>query len=359
MDKARGAGDDRTAILVIRNPRVHHWTTTSITSRFLVDLLDAAGEPPDDLLAAAGVSRDALATPDVALPLAAFDELWRRGAARQPDIGIRMVERFPEGQMHVLAHLALRSATVADAIRDVCRYASVTSPADHLSFETQGGVARFHYACLPSAGRNPWMAEHYLSMATVFLNRALQRPLPLARVAFVGARQAPLDTYVHRFGIAPEFAAAHNALSFPCEVLDWPLQTHDAYLHAVLERVAQLRRAPVADPVLDDTRRDIARALLTGASPTIETIAAGAGLGPRALRDRLARQKTTFRQVLDDSRRDLAREHLGRGLSVTETAYLLGFSEPAALQHACKRWFSLSAGDLRRQLVAERDPLAG
>ncbi len=358
MDKAEGAGDDRTALLVIRDPRVLPWTTTSITSRYLVALLDAAGEPPDDLLADAGVSRDVLATPDVALPLTTFDELWRRGAARQPDIGIRMVERFPEGQMHVLAHLALRSATVAGAIRDVCRYASVTSPADRLAFDMQDGIVSFHYACPPSAGCNPWMAEHYLSMATVFLSRALQRILPLSRVAFVGARQAPLETYVQRFGIAPEFGAARNALSFPAEVLDWPLQTHDAYLHAVLERVARLRQVPVTDPVLDDTRRDVARALLTGASPTIEAVAAEAGLSPRALRERLARQKTTFRQVLDDSRRDLAREHLGRGLSVTETAYLLGFSEPAALQHACKRWFSLSAGDLRRHLAAERDPLA-
>ena len=34
-----------------------------------------------------------------------------------------------------------------------------------------------------------------------------------------------------------------------------------------------------------------------------------------------------------------------------EIAYLLGFSEPSAFQHACKRWFDKSAGDLRKQLI--------
>ncbi len=34
-----------------------------------------------------------------------------------------------------------------------------------------------------------------------------------------------------------------------------------------------------------------------------------------------------------------------------EIAYLLGFSEPSAFQHACKRWFDKSAGELRKQLI--------
>ena len=40
-------------------------------------------------------------------------------------------------------------------------------------------------------------------------------------------------------------------------------------------------------------------------------------------------------------------------MTVGEIAYLLGFSEPAALQHACKRWFGLPVGELRRQWAGE------
>ena len=48
---------------------------------------------------------------------------------------------------------------------------------------------------------------------------------------------------------------------------------------------------------------------------------------------------TAFEQVLDELRCRLARDYLtGRRLSVNETAYLLGFSDPAAFSRAFKRW---------------------
>ena len=79
----------------------------------------------------------------------------------------------------------------------------------------------------------------------------------------------------------------------------------------------------------------------------MQQVAAACGFSVRALRERLAQEQASFRRLLDEVRRDLAREHLARGLSVTETCYLLGFSEPSAFQHACKRWFGHAAGELR------------
>jgi len=87
--------------------------TTSIATRHLVALLDAAGQPPEDLLAQAGVARAQLDSPDLSFPLDGFRELWARAAALQPDIGLAMIERFPPGQMHMLAHLAMRARTSA------------------------------------------------------------------------------------------------------------------------------------------------------------------------------------------------------------------------------------------------------
>lgn len=327
--------------------------TTSIASRYLVALLDDAGQPVDALLSAAGVTREALAVPDCAMPLDAFRELWARAAAIKPDIGITLVERFPAGQMHILAHLALRSPTVSAAIEDVCRYASVTSPADHLRLDRHDGHARFSYECRAPAASNPWMAEHYLSMSVLFLSRAIDRPLPIRAVEFAAPAQAAAAVYRQRFGIDPRFETGHNALVFDAQALQWPLTTHDAYLHAILERVAQARSTPAADSILDIARREIAKTLLQGTVPLVDVVAATCRLGTRALRDRLSKVQTTFRQLLDEVRRDLAREHLARGLSVNETAYLLGFSEPAAFQHACRRWFGVPAGEVRKQAAAE------
>jgi len=133
--------------------------------------------------------------------------------------------------------------------------------------------------------------------------------------------------------------------------MDWPLPTRDAYLHAILENVAKSRAAPV-DDFVEGVRRAVAQSMLAGAVPTLEVVAKACRVSVRTLRERLRRQDLGFRTLLDQARQDLAREHLARGLSVTETAALLGFSEPAAFQHACRRWFGASAGQFRKQLGA-------
>lgn len=348
MDKARGRGDDSSVPKVIPDaPAVNGWTTTSIASRHLVALLDDAGQPPDALLAQAGVHRADLALPDFPLPLATFRGLWQRAAQVRPDIGLTLVNRFPAGQMHVLAHLAMRSATVSAALAEVSRHAGITSAADRVALDTSGPQAWFSYATAPSAPDNPWMAEHYLTQLTVFLARACGRPLPIIAVEFSGPPQAPEAAYLQRFGVAPRFGTGHNRLAFDAGVLAWPLLTHDAYLHAILERVAQAHAPAPRDALLVQVRREIDTALLQGRVPTLGAVAAACGLGVKALRARLVQHGTGFRPLLDQGRRELVRDHLARGLSISETACLLGFSEPAALQHACRRWFGQSAGELQ------------
>ena len=324
-------------------------TTTSIASRFLVGLLDEARRPPDDLLARAGVERRALASPECAMPLAPFRELWARAAELQPDIGLRLLERFPPGQMHILAHLALRNATVKAAIDDACRFAGLTSANDQLSLEHVGACARLGYATFGTAPSNPWMAEHYLSMIVVFLARSTGQALPIESVEFQAPAQAPIESYEQRFGVRPRFGSTRNAISFDARALDWPLSTSDDYLHAILERVALARGATTqAHSIAAMARSEVARYLLRGETPSMQDVASACGMNARALRERLAQEQASFRRLLDEVRRDLAREPLARGLSVSETCYLLGFSEPAAFQHACKRWFGHAAGELRR-----------
>jgi AraC-like DNA-binding protein len=57
-----------------------------------------------------------------------------------------------------------------------------------------------------------------------------------------------------------------------------------------------------------------------------------------------------FAAVLDGLRRQLALHYLhGRKASVNETAYLLGFSEPAAFSRAFKRWTGMSLWGAMRE----------
>jgi AraC-like DNA-binding protein len=82
---------------------------------------------------------------------------------------------------------------------------------------------------------------------------------------------------------------------------------------------------------------------------SMDAIAAKLALSRRTLHRRLKAEGATFEQVLDDLRRQLAHDFLAaRKVTVSETAYLLGFSDPAAFSRAFKRWTGESPSALRR-----------
>jgi AraC-like DNA-binding protein len=71
----------------------------------------------------------------------------------------------------------------------------------------------------------------------------------------------------------------------------------------------------------------------------MDTIASRMGVSRQTLFRRLKAEGVTFEQVLDALRHRLALDYLdSRKVSVNETAYLVGFSDPTAFSRAFKRW---------------------
>jgi AraC-like DNA-binding protein len=81
---------------------------------------------------------------------------------------------------------------------------------------------------------------------------------------------------------------------------------------------------------------------------SMDSVAAKMGLSRSMLFRRLKAESTTFETVLDELRRTMALDYLNtKKVSVSETAYLVGFSEPAAFSRAFKRWTGSSPGSVR------------
>ena len=75
----------------------------------------------------------------------------------------------------------------------------------------------------------------------------------------------------------------------------------------------------------------------------MEIVASKLGMSRQTLYRNLKSEGATFETVLDELRHKMAVNFLsGRKVSVNETAYLVGFSEPAAFSRAFKRWTGVS-----------------
>ena len=83
---------------------------------------------------------------------------------------------------------------------------------------------------------------------------------------------------------------------------------------------------------------------------SMDGIASQLGLSRQSLFRKLKSEGVTFEEVLDGLRHKLALRYLnGDGLSVKETAFRLGFSEPASFSRAFKRWTGTSPLAARRK----------
>jgi AraC-like DNA-binding protein len=94
------------------------------------------------------------------------------------------------------------------------------------------------------------------------------------------------------------------------------------------------------------TRANVERALmpiLHMGEARMDGVARKLGTSRQTLSRRLKAEGTTFEKVLDELRHRMALNYLsGKKVSVNETAYLVGFSEPAAFSRAFKRWTGTS-----------------
>jgi AraC-like DNA-binding protein len=74
----------------------------------------------------------------------------------------------------------------------------------------------------------------------------------------------------------------------------------------------------------------------------------------RTLIRRLRREGTSYRGLLDARQKSRAAALLrDRQCDVAEVAYALGYEEPANFGRACRRWFGMSPGRYRAQLLDE------
>ena len=80
---------------------------------------------------------------------------------------------------------------------------------------------------------------------------------------------------------------------------------------------------------------------------SMDLIAARLSVSRQTVYRQLKAEGVTFETVLDELRHQLAVHYLsGQKTSVNETAYLVGFSEPAAFSRAFKRWTGTSPRSL-------------
>jgi AraC-like DNA-binding protein len=288
--------------------------------------------------------------PDARLPVAPAMRFWAHLARRVDDPGlpVRFAASLSASDVGVLGFAALTAGSAREAMaRAIKYYAVLADTAQLIATESAAGI---HIALVRPGERT--LALRLMNENTLACILQVVRGVTRARVVPIGVgfrHRAPRDVAAHRafFGVAPTFDASGDWLVLPAGALERAPPSPDAAMTSFFERHAQRILARIAsdEPLAARVRSAIAQAL-TGGVPSMAAIARRLGTSDRTLRRALDREGIGFRGLVDDVRRELAAEYLSTSrATVTEIAFLLGFSEASAFSRAFRRWYGRAPRD--------------
>ncbi len=303
------------------------------------------------LAARSGIDPAGLENPDTRVPLARYGALMQAAKALtgDPALALKVGAETDFHEMSVVGLICYAAQTMGEAMVELNRFgrlvAQVDVPAEGERFRIEprdNGLwltdTRLDPDSFPELTEETW-ARFIGETARHFPDAPFARAVHVTHAAPAHAAE-----YERLLGAPVTFGSAQNALMIDPSWLDLPLHAPNRYVFGVLSAHAQALLEELEGA--DDARRRVERLLipiLHKGDPGMETVARDLGMSRQTLYRRLKEAGTGYDALLDDLRRRMALHYLdGRKVSVAETAYLVGFSEPSAFSRAFKRWTGAS-----------------
>jgi AraC-like DNA-binding protein len=260
---------------------------------------------------------------------------------RDEFLGIRLAQTIDLRELGLLYYVMASSATVGEALQRVTRYSTIQNEGVQIRYRGGKSVTvAFNYF-----GVARRLDRHQIEFIITMLLRICRSLSGLAlapsRIKLVHHRTRMPPEFRSLFGPHVTFAGAADEIVYPGAIAQTPCTNADRYLNALLERYCEeaLAERRKASTTWQLKVENAIVPLLPHGQTGIGKIAAELGVSRRTLARRLAAEGLTFRKVLGRLRFDLAKRYIReQDLPVSEIAWLLGYQEASALNHAFKRW---------------------
>lgn len=322
-------------------------------ARGLMKYALSRGASEAELTARSGLDLALLEDPDNRVPFADYLAMMR--AAKEltgdPALALHYAEHIDFSEISIVGLLTHGSQTMMEALEQMNRYG-------RLAVEYVGDADRFQVVrekdgvWLVDTRKNPNAAPE---LTETTFGRMAWGPRQFGKGPFVTAAQVThpdpgyAEEYERIFGCPVQFGADRNALRIEESWTHNKVAVLPRYVFGVLsERAQNLLKCLESAQTTRGRVEGLLMPVLHKGEVNMDAIARSLGMSRQTLFRKLKAEGVTFVGVLDELRRTLALHYLsGKKVSVNETAYLVGFSDPAAFSRAFKRWTGSSPRDAK------------
>ncbi len=272
---------------------------------------------------------------------------------QDPYFGLTVAKFIHASNIHAVGYALLASKTLYDFCLRLERYFALVSSSAMLKCERndQEVALRFQHLTL-ICGENE---DACLAFILHFMRLLYRNDFGPQRVEFHHNCPAEGDgPYRALFGVVPQFGCAASALVFPTLLMDEPLMGSCPELAQFNDKIAgdYLARLDKED-VTARVRAKIIE-LLASDDCSRRRVAREMAMSEATLHLKLAQRDTSFNDLLNETRKEMAQGYLAqRALSVTEIAFLLGFTDTSNFTRAFKRWMGTSPTLYRSHVLGQ------
>ncbi len=296
----------------------------------------------DEILRQSGIDFSLLSRSQKRIPVSQLAMMWTlmEQASGDPNMGLHMGELhdgIPQG--HVLFSVLLNSHTLGQALERYCRYHDIMGDFVQPTLVKDGDKTLLTLSRPTQVTFHRQHVDYIFSLLVSILTSLSNAPFK-GEVRFAFPSPTHIDEYHRIFGNAVHFAKPENELVFGREYLASSIPATDAELLGILEGYAKrlLRRIRPEKAWSAKVSELLSRTLNEG-KPSISQVARLLAVSTRKLQGKLKAEGTTYQEVLDTTRHQLAAAYLDDDkLTLVDIAFLLGFADQSAFNHAFRKW---------------------
>jgi len=325
---------------------------------FVFRTLREDGYRVDTLLAQTGLEESRLSDPHFRCGFQPLRRLLLNAIEQtgEPHLGVKLALQFQPTYVGLPAYTAMNAAAFQDGLDVLERFFFLNFPAFEFRLVQGETGLETEEAAIRLRSKFPFedIAYFGFSSAIVAINGLLKAMLQTDAVATraemtVSAPEGWTGMEA-KIGFPIRFEATENQIIFPKALLDRPLPGADPINHA---RLLGLCEQFAEEMAFETTPVTQVIAILEGAptlTMSLSDVAAELGYSERGLRRQLDRSGTSYRKLVDQVREQRARALLsGSTQPIKSIAGALGFESSSNFARSFKRWTGLTPKAFRDQ----------
>lgn len=322
-------------------------TVSAGFARGLLEFAVSKGADRQALSDRSGIRPEDLADQDNRIPLTHYMALMKAGQALcdMPALALRFCEETRFEELSIVGRICQSATTMGEALKQLNRYSRLVAEVHGLGVNERFALVRrdgeiWLQDQRPDPNSFPELTEAAFGRFICEMTRHYG-DTPFVTAIHVTFPRPSYSAEYDRILKAPvTFEAEWNAMRIEPSWLALEIHAPNRYVFGIFNAHADdLLKSLETSKTTRGRLESLLIPLLHTGEPGMTAMAQQLGVSRPTLYRRLKAEGVSFEAVVDDLRCRMALTYLdGRKLSVNETAYLVGFSDPSAFSRAFKRW---------------------